>query len=103
MISQNVASYSIGRGYFLFDFEYKVDRDIIFRNGPYFMGPQGLYLNMWMLDFDPEANIPKVVHVWVRIPNLPMHCWNTESLKEIINNLGRFIDMESPRYQYACA
>ena len=73
LISKNVASYSIGRGYFLFDFESKEDKDLIFRNGPYFMGPQGLYLNRWSPDFDPEADTPKVVPVWVRLPNLPMH------------------------------
>ena len=38
LISKNVASYSVGRGYFLFDFESKEDKDLIFRNGPYFMG-----------------------------------------------------------------
>ena len=45
LISQGVSSYAIGRGYFLFDFASKADRDLIFRSGPYFMGPQGLYLN----------------------------------------------------------
>ena len=53
LITNNVASYSVGRGYFLFDFESKDDKDLIFRNGPYFMGPQGLYLNGWTPDFDP--------------------------------------------------
>ena len=57
LISKNVASYSVGRGYFLFDFESKEDKDLIFRNGPYFMGPQGLYLNGWTPDFDPEEKV----------------------------------------------
>ena len=63
LISKNVASYSVGRGYFLFNFESKDHKDLIFRNGPYFMGPQGLYLNGWTLDFNPDANTPKVVLV----------------------------------------
>ena len=42
LISKNVASYSVGRGYFLFNFESKEDKDLIFSNGPYFMGPQGI-------------------------------------------------------------
>ena len=61
MISKNVASYSVDRGYFLLDFEAKEDKELIFWNGPYFMGPQGLYLINWTLDFDPKADIPKVV------------------------------------------
>ena len=32
-----------------------------------------------------------------------MHCWNPKALKEIGNTLGRYIDMASPKDQYACA
>ena len=103
LITKNVASYSVGKGYFLFDFESKDDKDLIFRNRPYFMGPQGLYLNGWTPDFDPEADIPKAVPVWVRLPNLPMHCWNPKSLQTIGNALGKYIDMANPKDQYACA
>ena len=39
LISKKVASYSVGRGFFLFDFESKEDKDLISRNRPYFMGP----------------------------------------------------------------
>ena len=37
LIYKNVASYSVERGYFLFDFETKEDKDLIFRNGSYFI------------------------------------------------------------------
>ena len=60
-------------------------------------------MNNWTSDFDPEADIPKAVPVWVRLPNLPMSCWNPNSLKAIGNTLGRYIDMASPKDQYACA
>ena len=79
LIDQNVSCYALGRGYFLFDFSSKLDRDLIFRNGPYFMGPQGLYLTRWTPDFDPALDVPKAVPVWVRLPNLPMHFWGEES------------------------
>ena len=67
------------------------------------MGPQGLYLNGWTSDFNPEADTPKAVPVWVRLPNLPMHCWNPKSLHTIGNALGKYIDMASTKDQYACA
>lgn len=40
------------------------------------MGPQWLYLNKWTLDFDLAVDVPSVAPVWVRLPNLPVHCWN---------------------------
>lgn len=73
LIDQEVSSFALGRGYFLFDFASKLDRDLIFRNRPYFMGPQGLYLNCWTPNFDPSLDFPKAVPVLVRLPNLPMH------------------------------
>ena len=44
-----------------------------------------------------------VVPIWVRLLNLPMHCWNAKSLNAIGNALGRYINMASPKDQYACA
>lgn len=46
------------RGYFTFHFESKENRDLIFRNGPYFMDTRGFYLNRWTPDFDPEMDVP---------------------------------------------
>ena len=67
------------------------------------MGSQGLYLNKWTADFDPAVDVPKVVPVWVRLPNLPVHCWNWDSLKHIGNTLGKFIDRANNKDQYDCA
>ena len=63
LMKQNVTSHFLGRGYFLFEFISKEDKALIFRNGPYFMGPQGLYLNKWTPDFDPEEDVPSAVPV----------------------------------------
>jgi hypothetical protein len=86
-----------GKGFYVFLFENKADRDLIFRNGPYFIGTKGMYLNKWTLDFNPENEIPSAVLVWVRLPFLPLHCWNDETIKNIGNALGRFIDRAEPR------
>jgi hypothetical protein len=103
LITNSVTCYAVGRGYFIFEFISQEDRDLIFRNGPYFMGTQGLYLNRWTPSFDPASEVPKDVPVWVRLPNLPIHCWNPSSLQAIGNGLGRYIDRADPKDQYSCA
>jgi hypothetical protein len=65
LLQSSVTCYPVGRGFFIFEFISKEDRDLIFRSGPYFMGTQGLYLNRWMPDFDPSIDVPKEVPVWV--------------------------------------
>jgi hypothetical protein len=103
LTKNSVTCYAVGRGYFIFEFISQEDRDLIFRNGPYFMGAQGLYLNRWTPNFDPASEVPKDVPVWVRLPNLPIHCWNSSSLQAIGNGLGHYIDKADPKDQYSCA
>jgi hypothetical protein len=103
LIKEGVKSYFVGKGFFVFVFENPEDRGLIFRNGPFFMGPQGLYLNKWTPDFDPTQDVPSAVPVWVRLPHLPLHCWNQKSLQNIGNALGKYIDQATRKDQYSCA
>ena len=41
--------------------------------------------------------------MWVRLPNLPMHCWDFDTLKRIGNGIGHFIDKADNKGQYSCA
>jgi hypothetical protein len=93
----NLSHFLCGRGFFAFLFEDKSDRDLIFRSGPYFMGSRGMYLNSWTPDFSPENDIPNAVPVWVRLPFLPLHCWNNETIRSIGNTLGKYIDRAEPK------
>jgi hypothetical protein len=65
--------------------------------------PKGLYLNKWSPDFDPTQDVPSAVPVWVRLPHLPLHCWNKKSLQIIGNALGKYIDQAARKDQYSCA
>ena len=62
-----------GKEYFTFHFESKEDKDLIFRNGPYFMDSRALDLNKWTPDFDAELDVTSAVLVWVRLPHFPLH------------------------------
>ena len=48
------------------------------------------------------CDLPKEVPVWVRLPNLLVHCWDFESLQRIGNGIGRFIDKDDNKGQYTC-
>ena len=89
LVLEDIHSHFVKRGFFVFVFESAEDRDLIFRNGPYFMGPQGLYLNKWTPDFDPSQDVPYAIPVWLRLPFIPLHCWNTKSLVIVGNKLCR--------------
>lgn len=104
MVHGKIAIRFCGRGFFTFLFETVEDRNLIFRNGPYFMDTRGLYLNRWTPDFDPEMDVPNAVPVWVRLPHLPLHCWADESVRAIGNAIGKYVDRSEPKENmYACA
>ena len=104
LISEGLQHCFCGKGFFTFLFVNKEDKDLIFRSGPYFMGPRGLYLNRWSSSFDPEKDVPSTVLVWVRLPHLPLHYWNDETLQEIKNSLGNYIDKAEPKGPlFSCA
>ena len=68
------------------------------------MGTRGMYLNKWDLSFDREKDIPKAVPVWVKLPHLPLHCWNDEDFHAIGNTLGKYIDKSKPKSpMFSCA
>ena len=67
------------------------------------MGPQGIYLIKCTLDFDPTQDVSFAIPVWVRLPHLPLHCWNSKSLETIGNKLGKYIDRSERKDQYSCA
>jgi hypothetical protein len=66
-----IISFVVGRGYFIFKFSNKSERDTIFLSGPYFMGSMGMFLSPWSLYFNPEDEISTTL-VWVRLPFLPL-------------------------------
>ena len=104
LISGGLQHCFCGKGFFTFLFENKVDRYLIFRSGPYFMGPPGLYLNRWSLNFDPKKDVPLAVPVWVLLPHIPLHCWKDETLQAIGNSLGNYIGKKEPKGPlFSCA
>jgi hypothetical protein len=103
LIQEKVTRSAVGRGFFVFSFSSKEDRDLVFRSGPYFMGSRGLFLAPWTLDFNPGDEIT-AAPVWVRLPHLPIHLWGRSSLEDIGNKLGRFLDSVEPKGdQFTCA
>lgn len=102
-INEKISIRFCGRGYYTFHFETKEDRDLIFKNDPYFMDMRGLYLNKWTPDFDLEMDVPRAVPVLVRLPHLPLYCWGDESVRAIGNAIEKYIHRCEPKENmHAC-
>jgi len=60
------------------------------------MGAQGLYLDHWTLYFNLKNVVPSIVPIWVKLPHLPLHYWDEDTLKNIKNSFRRYIDRAEP-------
>jgi hypothetical protein len=47
-----------------------------------------LMLKHWRIRFDPNTKYFSLCHLWVLLPGLPLHMWNTRALEAIGNVLG---------------
>lgn len=76
---------------------------MIFRNGLFFMGNQGLYLESLTLVSNRENDVPSIFPVWVKLPHIPLHCWDEYTLRNVGNALGKYIDRATIKdSMYAC-
>lgn len=47
-----------------------------------------MIVKKWNRDFEFKEEILRVIPVWVRLPNLPLHCWGEEALSRIVSAIG---------------
>ncbi|KAJ1401838.1 hypothetical protein SESBI_28468 [Sesbania bispinosa] len=81
--------------YFLVRFSNPNDYEIVFQSGPWMITGHYLVVQKWQPNFYPlEDELIRVV-VWVRIPGLPMECYDRDILWSIGNSLGKTIKVDS--------
>lgn len=67
------------------------------------MGPRGLYINKWGLDFNLNLYVTISIPFLVKLPHLSIHFWNQYAFIAIGNTLGKYIDLVGPKDNLSCA
>jgi hypothetical protein len=83
-----IHNYLCREGYYTFLFKLNQMRNSSLGMTLWFLGPCGMYLNKWMLNFNPKEDIPIVVPIWVRLLHFPLVLWDDETFEAIGNKLG---------------
>ncbi|XP_057850395.2 uncharacterized protein LOC131060950 [Cryptomeria japonica] len=87
----NIELKTLPNGFFLVITEDNKDKHEILNNGPVFMGGRGLYIRDWEPNFNPVLAPIEMVHVWLRLYNLPREYWNEDFFQALGNKMGFFI------------
>ncbi|XP_056689965.1 uncharacterized protein [Spinacia oleracea] len=75
-------------GYFIIQFDSVDDRNTIMSGGPYTFFNKPMIIKPWSSEFNFYEEVLRVIPLWVRLPNLPLNCWSSDSLSRIASLLG---------------
>ncbi|KAK6791272.1 hypothetical protein RDI58_010353 [Solanum bulbocastanum] len=75
-------------GYSIVCFQSVEDMQVIMFFGPNSINNKPLILKNWTEDFDADQEFPTKIPIWVKFPNLPMNCWDCDSLSRIASAIG---------------
>ncbi|CAN1801921.1 hypothetical protein LINPERHAP1_LOCUS23160, partial [Linum perenne] len=95
----------LSNDYFLVRFSEATDYQRAAFNGPWKIFDYYITMAQWTPDFNEEEPLTKLL-TWVRLPQLPIHFFNTTTVTRIGNHIGRTIRLdlataEGARARYA--
>ncbi|XP_010687419.1 uncharacterized protein LOC104901529 [Beta vulgaris subsp. vulgaris] len=75
-------------GYFVVKLTNTEDKDRILISGRHMFYGKPIIVKPWLPSFNFHSEILKVIPIWVKFPNLPLHYWSDDSLSRIGSLLG---------------
>ncbi|XP_020701137.1 uncharacterized protein LOC110113058 [Dendrobium catenatum] len=60
----------------------------ILNGGPWYVSGFIVGMDRWCPEFDPNSFMGISAPVWIRLPNLPLYCWDEDNLARIASCIG---------------
>lgn len=67
------------------------ERDKVLFSRPNMINNRHVIMKPWATNFSFQNEVLKMIPLWVRFPNLPLHCWNKRSLSKISSGIGTLL------------
>jgi len=90
----NCAHWRHRSGWFVFRFQSDDDRRKVLEGGPYFAYGSNLILKSLPRCFRFEGEDVSSVPIWIKLPGLPLDCWNARALGKIVSKVGKPISTD---------
>lgn len=75
-------------GYFVIRFANEKEKDGILCSGPHYLLKRPVIMKPWSPEFNFNEDILSTIPLWIKLPNLPLNCWNAVTLSKIGSSLG---------------
>ncbi|XP_020704540.1 uncharacterized protein LOC110115610 [Dendrobium catenatum] len=79
---------SIGLNWILCSFKSLEAMDEVLSGGPWFVGGYIVGMDKWSPHFDPKSFKGISAPIWIRLPCLPLYCWDEENIIRIASRVG---------------
>ncbi|KAI0524424.1 hypothetical protein KFK09_003793 [Dendrobium nobile] len=73
----------LGLGWILCSFPEADQKEAVMPNGPYFVNGKIIGMDKWLQNFSPTSLKGLTAPIWIRLPNLPLHCWDNRNICRI--------------------
>ncbi|KAG5599915.1 hypothetical protein H5410_031285 [Solanum commersonii] len=65
------------------------ERDKVLCSGPHYLLRRPVIMKPWVPEFNFKEKILTTIPLWIKLPNLPLNCWNSVVLNKIGSSLGK--------------
>ncbi|KAL0915657.1 hypothetical protein M5K25_016090 [Dendrobium thyrsiflorum] len=79
---------SLGKGWYLCSFKCLEAFEGVLAGGPWFVNQHIVGLDKWSTDFSPTSMKGLSSPIWIRMPHLPLQCWDEENVALIASMIG---------------
>ncbi|KAL0910886.1 hypothetical protein M5K25_018983 [Dendrobium thyrsiflorum] len=79
---------TLGEGWYLCSFKTMEAMEEVMSGGPWFINNHIIGLERWTVDFSSSSLNGLSSPVWIRLPNLPLQCWDEENVALIASMVG---------------
>ncbi|KAI0488576.1 hypothetical protein KFK09_028414 [Dendrobium nobile] len=87
-----------GRGWFLCSFESTEMMEGVLSGGPWFVNGSIVGMEKWSLEFSTLSLKGLTSPIWIRMPHLPLQCWDEVNVARIASSIGTWVESISGKF-----
>ncbi|XP_020675837.1 uncharacterized protein LOC110094844 [Dendrobium catenatum] len=91
---------TLGRGWFLCSFQSEETMEAVLSGGPWFINGHIVGMERWSTEFSANSMKGLTSPIWVRMPNLPLQCWDEDNIARIASRIGIPLMMDGNLFQW---
>ncbi|KAI0522478.1 hypothetical protein KFK09_004857 [Dendrobium nobile] len=92
---------SLGMNWILCSFKSSEVVDEILNGGPWYVNGCIVGMDMWTPEFDLNSFKGISAPIWIRLPNLPLYCWDEDNIARIASCIGSPLYLDGNTFRWS--